>query len=97
MATKKENVQSDNLDQDDENLSSLEVLKQIGKFVLKETDDKGQLLKKTKKTVFLLNEELKIKKGKVFKGKTIPIELATLKSIIRKIVNDELEKKSNLS
>ena len=93
MKDKKSDVSvSKNVDDLDQTLSSPEILKEIGDFVLKET--KRTKVKKDKKNILVLKEDQKIKNGKLDRLEKIPVKIATLKSIIQKIVIAELEKRT---
>ena len=93
MRDKKSDVdESKNCYEPVNDMLSSEILKEIGTFVLKET--KRRKKNKDKKSILLLSEDLKIKDGKLNKPEKIPVKIATLKSMIQKIVVAELEKRN---
>ena len=93
MKEKKSNVDvSKNLNNVDNNSASSDILKEIGNFVLKETEKSKK--KGSEKNIFVLTEDLKIKNGRPNKPTKIPVKIATLKSIIQKIVSAELKKRN---
>ena len=93
MRDKKSDVnESKNCYEPVNDMLSSEILKEIGAFVLKET--KRRKKNKDKKNILTLTEDLKIKDGKPNKPEKIPVKIATLKSMIQKIVIAELEKRN---
>ena len=73
-------------------LTTAQVLEEIGSTVRKEKTRREKIKKENEKEVFKLTQDMLVVNGDLSVKTTMPKDLATLKSLIKIIVRDELRK-----